>query len=117
MRLEMNPMISSYTPEVVESNYLEDGAILNIGFDPYQFTPFNPVYLQPGHRYSVTLTGGIEIESRPKYPIFKQDCILNAEYLFYKGFRKSRIFLTSLCFDASRYFQVVTRETTAMKTA
>ncbi len=83
----INPIIESYTPEVIDNNVFDEGILLNVGFNPYEHNFVSPLILMPGTSNKIGMKNLENFHVTPKYPIFPTNCIHDAELKILKGMK------------------------------
>ncbi len=78
-------MKSDYTPEVIENNFLEEGFILGVGFNPHDYQLASPIILKPGTKVKVGMKVQATFHQKSKYPIFPSQCAEDPELKILKG--------------------------------
>ncbi len=91
MRLFLDPMKSDYTPEVIENNFLEEGFILGVGFNPHDYQIGSPIILKPGTKVKVGMKARANAPQKSKNPIFPRLCAENPELKILKGLGHTEI--------------------------
>ncbi len=77
--------LDSYTPEVIESNYYEQGILLGISFNPYDWKIASPIILSSGTSAKIGMKAQQSLHTRPKYTIFPRTCTYDTELEILRG--------------------------------
>ncbi len=85
MTLILKANLESYTPEVVESNFVQQGIILGINFNPYDYKISSPIILKPGTMASIGMKAQLDLHTAPKYQIFSPTCTEEINLKILKG--------------------------------
>ncbi len=81
----MNANLDSYTPEVIDSNYYEQGILLGISFNPYAYKIVSPIILSSGTSAKIGMKTQLNLHTRPKYLIFPRTCTHDTELKILRG--------------------------------
>ncbi len=85
MTLNLLTQLEEYTTDVVINNYIQQGLVANVNYDPFEYLVSDPIGLNPGKHYWLALRQSNKRYASSGLPVFPKPSVQDKKMLHMKS--------------------------------